>query len=103
MIFRQLFDTESSTYTSSVCRTRRSSTPATTDYKGRAVTSIGEEKRHNPRLSGKSREEFIHIMANLHLPKPRKMDLAVPANRACGHTAPSPQGAGAPCPAPQEV
>ena len=63
------------------------------DYKGRTVTSIAEEKRHNPRLSGKSREEFIHIMANLHLPRPKKIDLAVPANRACGHTAPSPQGA----------
>jgi sulfur dioxygenase len=63
------------------------------DYKGRTVTSIAEEKRHNPRLSDKSREEFVHIMANLNLPKPKKIDLAVPANRACGHTAPSPQGA----------
>jgi len=63
------------------------------DYKGRTVTSIGEEKRHNPRISGKSREEFIHIMATLNLPKPKKIDMAVPANRACGHLAPSPQGA----------
>jgi sulfur dioxygenase len=63
------------------------------DYKGHTVTSLSEEKRHNPRLAGKSREEFIHIMENLHLPTPRKMDLAVPANRACGHTQPSPQGA----------
>ncbi|XXF75181.1 MBL fold metallo-hydrolase [Myxococcaceae bacterium GXIMD 01537] len=62
------------------------------DYKGRTVTTIGEEKRHNPRLAGKSREEFIHIMENLHLPKPKKIDLAVPANRACGYTAPSIQG-----------
>ncbi|MCY1077832.1 MBL fold metallo-hydrolase [Archangium lansingense] len=60
------------------------------DYKGRTVTSIAEEKRHNPRLTGKSREEFIHIMENLHLPKPKKLDLAVPANRECGHMAPSP-------------
>ncbi len=63
------------------------------DYKGFTMTTIAEEKRHHPRLVGKSREEFIHIMENLHLPKPRKMDLAVPANRACGHTAPSPQDA----------
>lgn len=63
------------------------------DYKGRTVTSIAEEKRHNPRLSGKSREEFIHIMENLNLPKPKKIDIAVPANRACGHIAPSPQDA----------
>ncbi|RKG60285.1 MBL fold metallo-hydrolase [Corallococcus sp. CA054B] len=63
------------------------------DYHGHMVTSIGEEKRHNPRVAGKSREEFIEVMNNLHLPRPRKIDLAVPANRACGHTAPSPQGA----------
>lgn len=63
------------------------------DYQGRTVTSIGEEKRHNPRVAGKSREEFIHIMENLHLPKPRKLDVAVPANLACGHTATSPPGA----------
>ncbi|WP_205519829.1 MBL fold metallo-hydrolase [Pyxidicoccus caerfyrddinensis] len=63
------------------------------DYKGRTVTSIAEEKRHNPRVAGKSREEFIQIMDNLHLPKPRKIDIAVPANRACGHLTPSPQGA----------
>ncbi|NOK06441.1 MULTISPECIES: MBL fold metallo-hydrolase [Myxococcus] len=63
------------------------------DYKGRTVTSIAEEKRHNPRVAGKSREEFIHIMENLNLPRPKLIDAAVPANRACGHTAPSPQGA----------
>ncbi|MBN1206051.1 MAG: MBL fold metallo-hydrolase [Myxococcaceae bacterium] len=63
------------------------------DYKGRTVTSIAEEKRHNPRLSGRRREEFIRIMENLNLPKPRKIDIAVPANRACGHTAPAQQGA----------
>ncbi|NNB91841.1 MBL fold metallo-hydrolase [Corallococcus exiguus] len=63
------------------------------DYHGHLVTSIGEEKRHNPRVAGRSREEFIEVMNNLHLPKPRKIDVAVPANRACGHTAPSPQGA----------
>lgn len=63
------------------------------DYNGLTVTSIAEEKRHNPRLAGKSREEFIHIMENLHLPRPKKIDLAVPANRACGHTQPAPRGA----------
>lgn len=63
------------------------------DYKGRTVTSVREEKRHNPRVAGKSRAEFIEVMANLNLPKPRKLDLAVPANRACGHTQPTPQGA----------
>jgi glyoxylase-like metal-dependent hydrolase (beta-lactamase superfamily II) len=54
------------------------------DYKGQTRSTIGEEKRHNPRLAGKSRDEFIAIMAGLHLPPPRKLDIAVTANRACG-------------------
>ncbi|RKI53583.1 MBL fold metallo-hydrolase [Corallococcus sp. AB049A] len=59
------------------------------DYHGHTSTSIGEEKRHNPRLAGRSREEFIRVMAGLNLPRPRKIDVAVPANRACGRTQPS--------------
>jgi rhodanese-related sulfurtransferase len=35
-------------------------------------------------LAGKTREEFIAIMNNLNLPKPRLIDEAVPANRYCG-------------------
>ncbi|WP_375744572.1 MBL fold metallo-hydrolase [Corallococcus interemptor] len=62
------------------------------DYHGHTATSIGEEKRHNPRLAGRSREEFIEVMNNLHLPRPKKIDLAVPANRACGRPqAPAPE------------
>ncbi|TSC25932.1 MBL fold metallo-hydrolase [Corallococcus sp. Z5C101001] len=63
------------------------------DYHGHTVTSIAEEKRYNPRLAGQSLEEFIHTMETLHLPKPQRIDVAVPANRACGRTpAPPPQG-----------
>ncbi len=54
------------------------------DYNGLWVSSIKQEKTMNPRLAGKSREEFIDIMDNLNLPKPRLIDEAVPANRACG-------------------
>lgn len=54
------------------------------DYQGRRVSCIAEEKRLNPRLAGKSREEFIEIMHNLDLPKPKLIDVAVPANRLCG-------------------
>jgi glyoxylase-like metal-dependent hydrolase (beta-lactamase superfamily II) len=54
------------------------------DYKGRTVTSVREEKRHNPRLSGKSREQFIQVMRELNLPPPKRLDVAVPANRLCG-------------------
>lgn len=56
------------------------------DYQGRTVTTVWEERRYNPRVAGKSREEFIQIMDNLHLPKPKKIDVAVPANRACGQS-----------------
>ncbi len=54
------------------------------DYKGWTASSIGEEKRHNPRLTGKTREQYIEIMQNLDLPNPKMMDVAVPANLACG-------------------
>jgi glyoxylase-like metal-dependent hydrolase (beta-lactamase superfamily II) len=54
------------------------------DYKGMTVSTIGEEKRLNPRIAGKSREEFIALMGALALPPPKKLAIAVPANRACG-------------------
>jgi glyoxylase-like metal-dependent hydrolase (beta-lactamase superfamily II) len=54
------------------------------DYRGFTVSTIGREKRHNPRLAGKSREQFIELMGELDLPKPRLMDVAVPANRRLG-------------------
>lgn len=54
------------------------------DYKGWMTSSIGEEKRFNPRLVGKSRSEYISIMENLDLPNPKMMDVAIPANLACG-------------------
>ncbi|MBF5046541.1 MBL fold metallo-hydrolase [Aggregicoccus sp. 17bor-14] len=63
------------------------------DYQGRTVTSVGEEKRHNPRLAGKTREQFVEVMRNLHLPRPKKIDVAVPANRACGYPQSPPPGA----------
>lgn len=54
------------------------------DYKGWMVSSIGEERRNNPRLAGKTEAEYIDIMNNLDLPDPKMMDVAVPANLACG-------------------
>lgn len=54
------------------------------DYRGFTASSIGEEKRHHPRFAGKTKEEFIETMNNLNLPKPRKLDIAVPANQSCG-------------------
>lgn len=54
------------------------------DYKGHTVTTVGEEKRFNPRIAGKSKAEFAQIMAGLGLPAPRHLHQAVPANREVG-------------------
>jgi len=50
------------------------------DYKGDTVSTIGEEKRFNPRLRVQSVDEYVDIMNNLSLPNPKMMDVAVPAN-----------------------
>ena len=50
------------------------------DYKGNQVSSIGNEKKNNPRLQVKSPEEYAEIMNNLKLDNPKMMDIAVPAN-----------------------
>ncbi len=54
------------------------------DYQQHWVSSIMQERTTNPRLADKTREQFIEIMNNLNLPKPRLIDEAVPANRYCG-------------------
>lgn len=54
------------------------------DYKGRTVTTVGEELALNARFAGKSEDEFVAIMRALDLPKPRYIDEAVPANQRCG-------------------
>ncbi len=54
------------------------------DYKGNFVSCIYQEKTSNPRLSGKTRDEFIEIMDNLNLPVPKLINEAVPANLYCG-------------------
>jgi glyoxylase-like metal-dependent hydrolase (beta-lactamase superfamily II) len=54
------------------------------DYKGRAVSTIGWEKAHNSRLAGKDKAAFFELMANLNLPKPKLIDVAVPANQNLG-------------------
>jgi sulfur dioxygenase len=65
------------------------------DYQGRTHSSIAAEKSDNPRVAGKTEQEFITIMESLNLPKPQRMDEAVPANLTSGvrHDA---GGAGAP-------
>ncbi len=58
------------------------------DYSGRMVTSVGEERRHNPRLGGEiSENDFAGYMTNLGLAHPKKIDIALPANLRCGRPA----------------
>jgi uncharacterized NAD(P)/FAD-binding protein YdhS/glyoxylase-like metal-dependent hydrolase (beta-lactamase superfamily II) len=62
------------------------------DYKGRTVSTIGEEKRLNPRFivrgatrsEYRTRDQFITLMNHLGLAYPEKMKEAVPANEFCG-------------------
>jgi len=55
------------------------------DYEGRTASTIGEERRHNPRIGGAVREEdFVGYMRNLGLPHPKQLAVAVPANMRCG-------------------
>ncbi|XP_068855482.1 persulfide dioxygenase ETHE1, mitochondrial-like [Aphelocoma coerulescens] len=53
------------------------------DYAGHTESTVGEERRHNPRLT-LSADAFVALMERLELPRPRLMDVAVPANLRCG-------------------
>ncbi len=67
------------------------------DYKGRTVSTVGEEKRWNPRLGGgRPVEEFAGIMAGLDLAYPKKIDVALPRNLHCGVPVGLPASADAP-------
>ena len=54
------------------------------DYKGESVSTIGEEKKFNPRLQVSSADEYAKIMNNLNLSNPKMMDVAVPSNKNLG-------------------
>lgn len=55
------------------------------DYRGRTVSTVGEEKATNARLGGgRSREDFVQLMSELKLDRPKQIERAVPANLACG-------------------
>jgi sulfur dioxygenase len=62
------------------------------DYRGLTATSVGEERRYNPRLGGEiGEDDFVGYMRNLNLPHPKKIDIALPANLKCGRP-PAEQG-----------
>jgi sulfur dioxygenase len=54
------------------------------DYQGRTHSTIGQEKVSNARVAGKSEAEFVAIMGALNLPRPQRIDEAVPANLSSG-------------------
>jgi sulfur dioxygenase len=54
------------------------------DYRGEKVSTIGKEKKFNPRLQVRNINEYIEIMNNLNLPKPKLMDIAVHRNLKLG-------------------
>jgi len=65
------------------------------DYRGHTVSTIGEEKRWNPRFverigetsALRNRQSYIELMSSLNLPNPKKIMEAVPANERCGNVA----------------
>jgi glyoxylase-like metal-dependent hydrolase (beta-lactamase superfamily II)/rhodanese-related sulfurtransferase len=67
------------------------------DYEGRTSSTIGEEKRFNPRIGGRARvEDFVGYMKNLGLPHPKQLAIALPANLRAGE----PEGGNMPPAAP---
>jgi sulfur dioxygenase len=55
------------------------------DYRGHTASTVGEEKRFNPRLGNdKSEDEFVEIMDALNLPNPKRIQESVPGNLRCG-------------------
>ena len=54
------------------------------DYNGKKVSSIGNEKKFNPRLQVRNEEEYVEIMNNLNLPEPKLMDINITRNIKLG-------------------
>jgi len=52
------------------------------DYKGATQSTIGKEKRDNPRFLGKTREQYVELMAKLGLPFPDKIQSALQVNQS---------------------
>jgi sulfur dioxygenase len=52
------------------------------DYRGQTTSTIGNERRNNPRFAGTSREQYIDLMNNLGLPFPDRIQQALQVNQA---------------------
>lgn len=69
------------------------------DYKERTQSTIALERATNPRIAGKTQDEFVALMNNLHLPPPQRIGEAVPANQRSGLRQDAGGSGGAPRPA----
>ena len=54
------------------------------DYNGKLVSTIGNEKKSNPRLQVNNADQYAEIMANLNLSKPELMDSNIRSNIKLG-------------------
>ena len=54
------------------------------DYNGEKVSTIGKEKKMNPRLQVNNVNEYIEIMSNLNLKKPNEIDFNIASNLKLG-------------------
>jgi rhodanese-related sulfurtransferase len=52
------------------------------DYRGNTHTTIGEEKRHNPRLAGKTRQQYIDLMNSMNFPLPDNIQEVLQPNQS---------------------
>ena len=52
------------------------------DYRGHTQSTVGEERRSNPRLAGKSRDDYINLMNNLGLPLPDGIQESLQPNQS---------------------
>ena len=73
------------------------------DYQGRSHSTIGAEKTGNTRIAGKTLAEFCATMAALKLPKPKRIDEAVPANLTSGLRHDASDASDVPMSAPKEA
>ncbi|WP_116368115.1 MBL fold metallo-hydrolase [Parahaliea mediterranea] len=54
------------------------------DYRGLCCSTIGEERRFNPRLQVADEDQYAALMAGIALPRPKAMDIALPQNMHLG-------------------
>ena len=52
------------------------------DYRGNTCSTIGQEKRANPRVAGRNRDEYVALMASLNFPLPEKIQEVLQPNQS---------------------